>query len=261
MASRIAYLVVLAVWIAALWWGLDYAARQKALPVAVPTKDIDWPVFFAANILPGLPVADEFDTPLRPPDGAGAVISFPFEEMGNLGECWVTAKGDGSLGEPVYSVADGWVSVAQDFEGEFGRVVLICYRLPEGRWPPFVEAMYAELNSISVKPGDFVKRGQKIGTVGVGFNDIYSVAKGGEGASLRFEVRQTVGLGLGLGYRANASGWLGPSDFITAHRGPRYKQPLLMKKLDKKGSRRVGHGLLKPVGSALTSASPALWRD
>lgn len=240
MASRIGYLVVLAAWIAALWWGLDYAARQKAVPVAVPTRDVDWPVFFAANILPSLPVADEFDTPLRPPDGEGAVISFPFQEKDNVGECWVTAKGDASLGEPVYSVADGWVSVAQDFESAFGKVVLVCYRLPEGRWPPFVEVMYAELDSIDVKPGEFVKRGQKIGTVGNGFNGNYSVAKGGAGASLRFEVRQTVGLGLGNGYQANASGWLGPSDFITAHRGPRYNQPLLMKVLDEKD--RAGWG-------------------
>lgn len=239
MASRISYLVILAAWIAALWWGLDFAGRQKALPVAVPTKDLDWPEFFAANILPSLPVADEFDTPLRPPDGEGAVVSFPYQERGNLGESWTTAKGDAALGEPVYSVADGWVSVAQDFQNAFGKAVFICYRLPEGRWPPFVEVMYAELNSIDVKPGQFVKRGDRIGTVGDG-DGTYSVASGGAGASLRWEVRQTVGLGLGPGFEANASGWLGPSEFIVAHRGPRAKQPLLVKVL--KPEERPGWG-------------------
>src|SRR5471032_3063131 len=162
MASRITYVVVLAVWIAALWWGLDYAARQKATPVAIPTTPVDWPAFFVANILPSLPVADEFDTPLRPPDGAGAVISLPFLFKGqHLGEDWTTAKGDGALGEPVYSVADGWVSVAYDFQNAWGKVVFVCYRLPEGRWPPFVEVMYAQLNSMDVKSGEFVKRGQR----------------------------------------------------------------------------------------------------
>jgi murein DD-endopeptidase MepM/ murein hydrolase activator NlpD len=239
MASRIVYLVALALWIAALWWGLDYAAKQKAAPVAVPTAQVDWPVFFAANILPSLPAADEFDTPLRPPDGEGAFISFPFGEKGDLGESWTTAKGDAAKGEPVYSVADGWVSVAQDFQNAFGKVVFICYRLPGGRWPPFVEVMYAEMDSIVVKPGDFVKRGQEIGTVGDG-DDTYSIAKGGAGASLRFEVRQTVGLGLGPGYQANASGWLGPSDFIAAHRGPRAKHPLLPMVLN--DSNRAGYG-------------------
>src|SRR5271170_7533922 len=191
MPSRISYLVILAAWIAALWWGLDFAGRQNAPPVAVPATQLDWPDFFAANILPSLPVADEFDKPLRPPDGDGAVISFPFQEAGHLGEDWSTAKGDAALGEPVYSVADGWVSVAQDFQNAFGKVIFVCYRLPEGRWPPFVEMMYAELDSIDVKAGQFVKRGQKIGTVGNG-DGTYSVASGGAGASLRWEVRQTV---------------------------------------------------------------------
>jgi len=230
MASRISHLVILAAWVAALWWGLDFAARQKAPPVAVPTAQIDWAQFFAANILPSLPIADEFDAPLRPPDGAGAVISFPFQEAGHLGEDWTTAKGDAALGEPVYSVADGWVSVAQDFENAWGKVIFICYRLPEGRWPPFVEVMYAELNSIEVKPGEFVKRGQRIGTVG-NAGGTYAVASGGAGAHLHWEVRQTVGMGLGPGFQAGASGWLGPSEFITAHRGDRAKQPLQVKLL------------------------------
>ena len=225
MTSRISYLVVLAVWIAALWWGLDFAGRPKAPPVAVPTTDLDWPEFFAANILPSLPVADEFDTPLRPPDGAGAVVSLPFLYAGqHLGEDWVTAKGDAALGEPVYSVADGWVSTAQHFDNPFGNVVLICYRLPENRWPPFVEVMYAMLNSIDVQPGDFVKRGQRIGTVGNG--------DGTYPAHLHWEVRQTVGFGVGPGYNTKRDGWLGPSDFISAHHGARAGQPLLPKVLN-----------------------------
>jgi murein DD-endopeptidase MepM/ murein hydrolase activator NlpD len=225
MASRISYLVILAAWIALLWWGLDFAGRQKSSIVAAPTTQLDWPEFFAANILPSLPVADEFDTPLRPPDGAGAVISMPFQEAGHLGEDWTTAKGDAALGEPVYSVADGWVSVAQDFENAWGKVVFICYRMPGGRWPPFVEVMYAQLNSIDVKPGQFVKRGQRIGTVGN--------ANGTYQAHLHWEVRQTVGMGVGPGFQAGASGWLGPSEFISAHRGDRAGQPLLPKILDK----------------------------
>ena len=225
MASRLSYLVVLAAWIAALWWGLDYAAQKKAPPVAVPTTQVDWAQFFAANILPSLPVADEFDTPLRPPDGAGAVISLPFMEAGHLGEDWTTAKGNAALGEPVDSVADGWVSVAQDFENAWGKAVFICYRLPEGRWPPFVEVMYAQLNSMNVKAGDLVKRGQQIGTVGN--------ANGTYEAHLHWEVRQSVGMGVGPGFQAGASGWLGPSDFIVAHRGPRAQQPLQAKVLGK----------------------------
>jgi len=225
MASRISYLVILAAWIALVWWGLDFAGRKSATPVAVPTAELDWADFFAANILPSLPVANEFDTPLRPPDGAGAVVTLPYlYKNQHLGEDWATQKGNATLGEPVYSVADGWVSVAQDFQGVYGKVVFICYRLPDGRWPPFVEVMYGLLNSMDVQAGQLVKRGQKIGTVGN--------ADGTNPAHLHWEVRQTVGLGVGPWWEANASGWLGPSEFITAHRGDRAAQPLLPKVLN-----------------------------
>src|SRR5476649_1654700 len=135
MASRLSYLAILVIWIAALWYLLDFAGKPKQVAVAVPTTQFDWASFFVANILPSLPVADEFDTPLRPPDGAGAVVSLPYLEVGHLGEDWTTAKGYAAMGEPVYSIADGWVSVAFDFAAAWGKVVFICYRLPDGRYP------------------------------------------------------------------------------------------------------------------------------
>jgi murein DD-endopeptidase MepM/ murein hydrolase activator NlpD len=220
MGSRLAYLAALVLWMAALWLGLDFAGKPKQPPTAVRTAQLDWVTFFAANILPSLPLADEFDPPLRPPDGAGAYVTLPFGEVGHLGEDWTTAKGDAALGEPVYSVADGWVSVAQDFENAWGKVVFICYRLPAGRWPPFVEVMYAQLQTITVTPGAFVKRGQEIGTVGN--------AGGTYQAHLHWEVRQTVGKGVGPGFDSKRDGWLEPSQFLLAHRGARSKLPLLM---------------------------------
>ncbi len=221
MISRFLYLLLLGLWVGGIWWSLDYAARPKSEGPAIPTTDVDWPVFFQANILPSLPLAKEFTPPLRPPDGEGVVISLPFFEVGHLGEDWTTAKGDAAKGEPVYSVADGWVSTAQDFDKPWGKVVFICYRLPEGRWPSFVEVMYAQLDTMTVSTGQFVKRGEKIGTVGTG-NGTYP-------AHLHWEVRQTVGLGVGPGFGSRRDGWLSPSEFLAAHRGERAKQPLLPK--------------------------------
>ena len=223
MASRLTYLAVLAVWIAALWCGLDFAGRARTPPVAPVATQVDWVEFFTVNILPSLPIADEFDPPLRPPDGAGVIISMPFGEQGHLGEDWVIAQGDATLGEPVYSVADGWVSVAQNFESAWGNVVFVCHRLPQGRYPPFVEVMYAQLQTMDVKPGDFVKRGRRIGTVG-NVSGLYR-------AHLHWEVRQPVDRGLGAGFDSRHDGWLNPSDFLAAHRGDRYQQPLLAKPL------------------------------
>jgi murein DD-endopeptidase MepM/ murein hydrolase activator NlpD len=235
MASRAFYLVLLAAWIAVVWFGLDWAARPPSTPAAVPVTEVDWKDFFIANILPHLPVTDTFVTPLRPPDGAGAYVTLTFLDQGNLGEDWATAKGDADLGEPVYSVADGWVAVAYDFANAWGKVIFIDYRLPAGRYPPFVEVMYAELQTMDVTPGEFVKAGQKIGTVG-NAGGTYENA-----AHLRWEVRQTVGLGLGLGFSDNRDGWLGPSDFLEAHRGDRTGKPLLEKVLAP--NERAGWGM------------------
>jgi murein DD-endopeptidase MepM/ murein hydrolase activator NlpD len=224
MPSRLSYLAILGAWIAALWFGLDYIGRPKAEVATVPTTQIDWAPFFTAYVLPSLPIANEFDTPLRAPDGQGVVVSLPYLEAGqHLGEDWTTAQGDAALGEPVYSVADGWVAVAYDFENAWGKVVFIDYRLPEGRYPPFVEVMYAQLQTMTVKSGQFVKRGQQIGTVG-NANGIYT-------AHLHWEVRTAAGLGLGLGFDMRHDDRLGPSDFLAAHRGDRFKEPLLMRKL------------------------------
>lgn len=219
MRSRAAYLAFLAAWIAALWFGLDWAGKPKAAPAAVPTNELDWKDFFAANVLPKLPITDSFVTPLRPPDGNGVSISMPFLEQGHLGEDWTTAKGDAALGEPVCSIGAGWVAVAHDFENAWGKVIFVDYRLADGRYPPFVEVMYAQLQDMNVKAGDFVKAGQKIGRVG-NAGGIYQ-------AHLHWEVRNVVGLGLGLGFSDNRDGWMGPSEFLGAHRGDRASQPLL----------------------------------
>jgi murein DD-endopeptidase MepM/ murein hydrolase activator NlpD len=225
MASRAIYLALLVGWVAVLWFGLDWATRPPVAPAAVPTDEISWKQFFAANVLPRLPIADNFVTPLRPPDGAGAFISLPFLEQGHLGEDWTTAKGDAALGEPVYSVGDGWVAVAHDFENAWGKVVFVDYRLAPGRYPPLVEAMYAQMQTMDVAAGDFVKAGQRIGTVG-NAGGVYQGA-----AHLHWEIRDKVGLGLGLGFSQNRDGWMSPSDFLTAHRGDRAAQPLQVKVL------------------------------
>jgi murein DD-endopeptidase MepM/ murein hydrolase activator NlpD len=225
MGSRAVYLALLAAWVGGLWLALDWAEHPKAAPAAVPTTQVSWKDFFTANVLPKLPVSDNFVTPLRPPDGAGAFVTLPFLEQGHLGEDWATAKGDAALGEPVCSIGDGWVSVAQDFENAWGKVIFIEYRLAAGRYPPSVEAMYAQLQEMDVKAGDFVKAGQKIGTVG-NAGGIYQGM-----AHLHWEVRDTVGLGLGLGFSDNRDGWMNPSDFLAAHRGDRTGQPLQVKVL------------------------------
>ena len=207
----------LGAWCAGVWFVLTRAAEA---PSASPTpaqdaklKHLDWNAFFAKNVIHALPIANRFDYPIRPPDGVGAAIARPFGPMaGNhAGEDWNTASGDADLGEPVYSPADGWVSLALDFQSAWGKVVLVDYRLSPGQTPAAVEMMFAHLEKIDVKPLTFVKRGERIGTMGN--------ADGVYRAHLHWEVRNLLGLGLGGAYSDDLSPWLAPSDFVAAHRG------------------------------------------
>jgi murein DD-endopeptidase MepM/ murein hydrolase activator NlpD len=208
---RLLSLFFLAVWCAGLWGFFSWEGKSAFFrPPA--HKDLAWPEFFSKHVAVLLPEADGFDFPVRPPNGDATYIARKFGEEGHLGEDWNTAEENKDLGEPVFSSADGWVSLAMDFEGAWGKVVLVTYRLGPGRWPPVVEMMYAHLQEIDVEPFQFVKRGQKIGTMGN--------ASGVYWAHLHWEVRQAPGIGLGGGYADRLDGWLDPSQFVLAHRPP-----------------------------------------
>ncbi|SDU09185.1 Peptidase family M23 [Verrucomicrobium sp. GAS474] len=210
-------LLFLVLWCAGVWgflaWAGTFPSGSRSTAKAGGPRHLDWNVFFTRNLLHALPIANRFDYPLRPPDGAGAAIGKTFgPAAGNhAGEDWNTAAGDGDLGEPVYSPADGWVSLALDFQSAWGKVVLIDYRLSPGLQPAAVEMMFAHLQRIDVKPQTFVKRGEQIGTVG-NADGVYQ-------AHLHWEVRNRLGLGLGGAYSDDLAPWFAPSDFVAAHRG------------------------------------------
>lgn len=195
----------------ALWLGLSWSQRPPAATEPAQTS-VAYPDYFKRYLLPALPVVDGFDFPVRPPDAKGAVVTLGFAEENHLGEDWNTALGDKDLGESVFSIADGWVTLAIDFEGMWGKVVIIAHRLPAHDPSQFdvLEAMFAHLDTMTVKAGEFVKRGQKIGAIG-NAGGVYK-------AHLHFELRDQVGRGLGGGFSERMDGWISPTDFIVAHR-------------------------------------------
>lgn len=210
MRRHVIPFLLLILWIVSLWLGLNWV-RRPPVPTQ-PAANVPYPEYFERYLLPALPIADGFDYPVRPPNAKGAVIALAFAEENHLGEDWNTAPGNQDKGEPVVSMADGWVTLAIDFEGMWGKVVMIAYRLPENEpmQLPVVEAMYAHLDTMAVKAGDFVKRGQVIGTIG-NAGGVYQ-------AHLHLELRDQVGRGLGGGFSERTDGWLSPSDFIATHR-------------------------------------------
>ncbi len=158
-----------------------------------------------------LPVAWRFDYPVGAPDAEGFYNAQGFGENFHLGEDWNiegTAKND--LGLPVYSVADGVVSLSEDKKGGWGNIVRVVHHIRENGKSVWVESFYAHLDEIQVKDGDRVRRGTPIGTIGD--------AHGAYLPHLHFEMRAMPDMPLGPGYSTVSDGYLDPSAFIDAHR-------------------------------------------
>lgn len=94
------------------------------------------------------------------------------------GEDWNRGGGNTDYGDPVCTIANGTVITASNFEGGWGKIILIRHVLPDGT---VVWSQYAHLSAIAVGAGDSVLRGTKIGEIGDA-NGTYS-------AHLHFEIR------------------------------------------------------------------------
>ncbi|MEL6650020.1 MAG: M23 family metallopeptidase, partial [Bacteroidota bacterium] len=139
-----------------------------------------------------IPQADGFDFPVGPPDAKAYYNAQPFGRNLHLGDDWNGVGGGNSdLGDPVYSVAHGKVLEALDHGGGWGKVIRVVHRLEEQE----VESLYAHLDTMLVEEGDFVERGDQIGTIG-NVDGIYW-------AHLHLEIRSQKGLPLGGGYSAD----------------------------------------------------------
>lgn len=74
-----------------------------------------------------------------------------------------------------------------------------------------INTLFGHLNAILVRPGEFVRRGEQIGTVGT--------AHGRYEAHLHFEIRKNLAIGTNrAAFPCDLSCYYDPSSFITAHR-------------------------------------------
>jgi hypothetical protein len=154
---------------------------------------------------------DGFDFPVGRPDAVGYYDAQPFTENNHLGSDWNGIKGGNSdFGDPVYSTAGGVVSFAEEAGGGWGKVVRVVSCVEDQGQRREVEALYAHFDTITVKVGQRLKRGEQIGTIGD--------ANGQYLAHLHFEMRGKPSLPLGRGYSDDTTGYLHPTNFIKAHR-------------------------------------------
>lgn len=153
-------------------------------------------------------IAEGFNFPVGKSDAIGYRDAQPFGNNYHLGSDWNGVGGGNSdLKDPIYAIADGFVKYAKKGGASWGNVIRIVHTLPNGEQ---YESLYAHCDRILVKKKTWVRKGQKIGTIGT--------ASGKYLAHLHFEIRNNIYMGIGKGYSKNTKGYINPTKFINSHR-------------------------------------------
>ena len=153
-------------------------------------------------------VTSGYDFPVGKPDAKHYYNAQGFQENDHLGDDWNgIGGGNTDLGDPIYAIANGYVSFAEDIEGGWGNVIRIVHYNPDNSK---IESLYAHCQSISVLKGQYVTKGANIGTIGT--------ANGAYLAHLHLEIRTILNLPIGPGYSSETKGYLDPTDYINNNR-------------------------------------------
>ena len=161
--------------------------------------------------LESIPTASHFDFPLGNENGAMAYNAQRFTENKHLGDDLNGIGGENSdLGDPIYAIADGRVLLAREGGPGWGNIVIVLHAYLEKGQRKYVQSYYGHVQDMLVHPGEMVKRGQQVATVGT--------ADGRYFAHLHFEMRQFLTPFIGPGYRQDTRGWINPTKFIEEHR-------------------------------------------
>lgn len=152
-----------------------------------------------------------FDYPVGKPNAKGYYNAQPFGKNNHLGDDWNgTGGGNTDLGDPVFAVANGYVTQSVNFYGGWGRVLRIAHAIPKGDSLVIVESLYAHMDTMTMRKGQWVMKGDNVGTIG-NAGGIYL-------AHLHLEIRDGAGYELGGGYSTNTKGYLDPTKFIKENR-------------------------------------------
>jgi murein DD-endopeptidase MepM/ murein hydrolase activator NlpD len=190
-----------------------------ALPLNVDTSiDLRGSLLATPHPQPGAPcgLVDVLDFPVGPPDGKGFSARWVFGRYSSryqgihAGEDWINLSGN-SLGQPVYSIANGQVTYAQPLGwGVDQGVVIVRHVFADGR---SLLSFYGHLDppSVILRPGECVTRGQQVGAIG----------KPRGSPHLHFEIRTQWPDQPGPGYWSvdpQLAGWKPPSETIWNYR-------------------------------------------
>lgn len=160
------------------------------------------------KVLDTFKVTNGYDFPVGKPDAKLYYNAQGFQENYHLGDDWNgVGGGNTDLGDPIYAIANGYVSFAEDIEGGWGKVIRMVHHNPD---KSKTESLYAHCSSILVSEGQYIVKGTIIGTIGT--------ADGAYLAHLHLEIRDVLNLPIGPGYSEETEGYLNPTDYINNNR-------------------------------------------
>ena len=120
--------------------------------------------------LASLPRAARFDFPLGSENAAMSYNAQHFTENHHLGDDLNGIGGENSdLGDPIYAIADGRVLLARDGGPGWGNVMIVLHAYIDPSQAgelKYVQSYYGHVEKMLARPGDEVRRGQQIATVG-----------------------------------------------------------------------------------------------
>ena len=184
------------------------SCKQEVMNTVSKTSKVQTLKNKSEFIYDSLFIANSFDFPVGKPNAKGYYNAQKFQENLHLGDDWNAVTGGNSdLGDPIYSIGNGYVKFAENHGRGWGNVIRIIHKMPNGN---FIESLYAHCDTILVTKNQWIEKGQKIGTIGT--------ANGQYLAHLHFEVRNNIELSIGSGYSANIDGYLNPTEFIKENR-------------------------------------------
>lgn len=220
------FLATLCILITAFAW---YKARNAAdpnsgtrqniydedVPLSAPLPVDSRLILLTPQELAKAPLADVFTSPLGDENGAFTYVAQGLGDMNTVRGGRHTGQDLNGIGGentdeglPVRAAGRGLLIYAGEPSPDWGNVVVLLHRLPDGR---FVQSLYAHLKAVSDIPlGSIVGRGEQIGTVGT--------AHGHYLAHLHFEMIESIAHEAGMpGYGKTTFNRINPDEVLKQY--------------------------------------------
>lgn len=210
------------------WYKASHAASPEAgmrhniydedVPLSAPVPVDYRMILLTPQELAKAPLADVFTSPLGDENGAFTYVAQGLGDMNvprggrHTGQDLNGIGGENTdEGLPVRAVGRGLLIYAGEPSPDWGNVVVLLHRLPDGR---FIQSLYAHLKTVSNIPlGSLVGRGEQIGTVGT--------AHGNYLAHLHFEMIESIAHEAGMpGYGKTTFNRINPDEVLKQYAPP-----------------------------------------